>query len=109
MTKTSWTSAPAGMLGQGIVDVRPYPGVVVCPITEPVRGTGLPAVAFTGYARTARADVARLRALRGPVAVLARTDAPAAPRFSAQIFTAQQSTQNDGTTLGIHAPGRPQS
>jgi hypothetical protein len=50
------------------------------------------------------ADTARLRALPGSVAVLARTDAPAA-----QKFIAQQSTQNDDTTLGFHNPGRPQS
>ena len=31
MTKTMWTFAPAGVLGQGSADVRPYPGVVVCP------------------------------------------------------------------------------
>ena len=30
MTTTTWTFAPAGVLGQGIADVRPYPGVVVC-------------------------------------------------------------------------------
>jgi hypothetical protein len=76
MTKTAWTFAPAGVLGQGIADVR---GVF-------------------------RADAARLRTLHGPVAVLARTDAP-----TAQKFIAQQSTRNDGTTLGIHTPGRPQS
>lgn len=104
MTKTTWMSAPAGVLGQGIADVRPYPGVVVRPTSGSVRTTGLPAVAFAGDVRTARGDVARLRALHGSVAVLASTDAPAA-----QKFIAEQSTQNDGTTLGIQSPGRPQS
>ena len=101
MTKTTVTFVPAGVLGQGIADVRPYH--VVCPIPEQVPGTGLAAVAYSGDARTA-GGVARLRALRGPVAVSARTDAPAAP-----MSIAQQFTQNDGTTLGIHPPGRPQS
>ena len=104
MTTTTWTSVPAGVLGTGSVDVRPYPGVVVCPTPEAVRGTGLPAVGFPADLRVATADLARLRSLNGPIAVLARTDVPAA-----QKFIAQQSTQNDGTTLGIHSPGRPQS
>ena len=102
MTKTTLTFVPAGVLGQGIADVRPYP--VVCPDAAPAEGTGLPAVAFAGDARTAGGDVARLRALRGPVAVSARADAPAA-----RMSIAQQVTQNDGTTLGIQPPGRPQS
>ena len=100
MTTTTWTSVPAGMLGQGNADVRPYPGVVVRPAAEPARGTGLPAVGFAGDTRTACGDGARTRALT----VLARFDAPAAEKS-----IAQQSTQNDGTTLGIHSPGRPQS
>ena len=107
MTTTTWTLVPAGVLDQGTADVRPYP--VARPMLEPVKGTGLPAVVFAGHARTARGDVARLRALHGPVAVPASTDAPAAQKFSADIFAAQQSTQNDGTTLGIQPPGRPQS
>jgi hypothetical protein len=105
MTKTTWTFAPAGVLGQGSADARPYAGVVVCPTPAAVQGTGLPAGGFAAEVRGVfGADTARLRALHSSVAVLARTDAPAA-----QKFIAQQSTQNDGTTLGIHSPGRPQS
>ena len=105
MTKTMWTSAPAGVSGEWGTDVRPYPGVVVCPTVDSVQGTGLPAGGFAAEVRGLfGADSARLRAQHGPVAVLARTDAPAA-----QKFIAQQSTQNDGTTLGICSPGRPQS
>ena len=103
MTKTTWTFAPAGVLGQGIADVRPYPGVVVCPTPAAVPGTGLPAVGFAADV-PATGDVARLRSLNGSVAVLARTSAPIA-----QNFIAHQSTQNDDTTLGIRSPGRPQS
>ena len=102
MTKTTWTFVPAGVLGQGIADARPYPGVVVCPTPEAVRGTGLRAVG--SVVDVPAAHSARLRSLNESVAVLARTDAPAA-----QKFIAQQSTQNDGTTLGIHTPGRPRS
>lgn len=105
MTKTMWTFAPAGVLGQGSVDVRPYPGVVVCPTAPAARGTGLPIGGFATEVRGATGDeIARLRPLTGSVAVLARAQAPIA-----QNVIAQQSTQNDDTTLGIHFPGRPQS
>ena len=109
MTTTTWTFVPAGMLGQGNADVRPYAGVVVCPTVEPVRGTGLPIGDSAAEARGMTRDrVARLRSLTS-AAVLKSAHAPAAQKFSADIFAAQQSTQNDGTTLGIHTPGRPQS
>ena len=103
MTKTMWTFVPAGVLGQGSADVRPYRGVVVCPTPEAVQGTGLRAVGFAADVPAA-GDVARLRSLSGAVAVQARPDAPATQQFVDQKFA-----QNDGTTLGIHAPGRPQS
>ena len=88
MTKTIWTFAPAGVLRQGIADVRPYPGVVVCPTPEAVRGTRLPS---GGFPVEVGDDTARLR-----------------PLNAAQKFIDRQSTQND-TTLGIHSPGRPKS
>ena len=103
MTNTTWTFAPAGVLGSGSVDVRPYPGVVVCPTPDAVQGTGLPAVGFAADV-PATGDVARLRSLNGSVAVLARTHEPATQQFIDQKFA-----QNDGTTLGICSPGRPQS
>jgi len=99
MTTTTWTFVPAGVLGQGIADARPYPGVVVCPTPPAVRGTGLPAVGFSADVRAAR-----LRSLNDAGAVLARTHEPATQQFIDQKFI-----QNDGTTLGIHSPGRPQS
>ncbi len=105
MTKTTWTFAPAGVLGQGVVDVRSYPGVVVCPTPEAVQGTGLPAGGFAAEVRGMTGDeTARLRPLTGSVAVLARTD-----QAIAQNFIAPQSTKNDVPTLGIRSPGRPQS
>ncbi len=105
MTTTTWTSAPAGVLGQGIADARPYPGVVVCPTPEAVRGTGLPADGFAADVRGMTGDeIARLRPLTGSVAVLARTHEPATQQSIDQKFA-----KNDGTTLGIHSPGRPQS
>jgi hypothetical protein len=103
MTKNTWTIVPAGVLGQGSADVRPYPGVVVCPTPDAVRGTGLPTVGLAADVRTG-GDVARLRPLNGAVAVQAHTHEPATAQFIDQKFA-----QNDGTTLGIHTPGRPQS
>jgi hypothetical protein len=103
MTTTTWTFAPAGLLGQGIADVRPYPGVVVTPAPEAVRGTGLPTGGFAPEARWMTGD--EIARLRPPTrSVLARPHAPVA-----QNRIAQQSTQNDDTTLGIRSPGRPQS
>ena len=100
MTTTTWTFALAGVLGQGIADVRPYPGVVVCPTPEAAQGTGLPAGGFPAEMRGTPGDErARLRPLTG--SVLARIDVPAA-----QKFIAQQSTKNDVPTLGIRSPGR---
>jgi hypothetical protein len=92
MTKNTWTVVPAGVLGQGSADVRPYPGVVVCPTPDAVRGTGLPTVGFGADVRTG-GGVARLR-----------THEPA----TAQLID-QKLAQNVGTTLGIHTPGRPRS
>ena len=110
MTTTMWTFAPAGVLGTGSVDVRPYPGVVVCPTASAVPGTGLPIGGFAADVRgMTGVEIARLRPQTGPVAVLARASAPAAQHVTAQNVITQQSTQNDDTTLGIHSPGRPQS
>jgi hypothetical protein len=105
MTKTTWTFAPAGVLGQGIADARPYPGVVVCPTTPAVHGTGLPAGGFAAEVRGMTGDeIARLRPGTSAVAVLARISAPIA-----QNVIARQSNHNDDTPLGIRSPGRPQS
>ena len=93
MITTTWTSAPAGALGAGSADARPYPGVAVrlpaiAPVGIAVQGTGVP--------------TARLRDLTGT---------PCTPRgeFIAQRFVAKHSAQNDGTTLGFHTSSRPLS
>ena len=84
MTKTTWTFAPAGVLGQGTAVARPYPGVVVCPTAAPVQGTGLP----TAVRR--RPDVQLVG-----IEVFAQAIA--------------HNSMNDGTTLGNHTSRRPQS
>ena len=90
MITSTWTFAPAGVLGTGSADARPYPGVAVrlpavAPIGIAVQGTGVP--------------IARLRGMTGT---------PCAPRgeFIAQRFVAKHSTQNDVTTRVFHPAGR---
>ena len=91
MTKNTWTSVPAGALGQGSADARPYPDVAlrmtIAPRVAP-QGTGLP--------------VARLRDLGVPVLGTAPTGTTCTPR--GDFFA-----QNDGTTLGFHTSSRPLS
>jgi hypothetical protein len=90
MTSTTWTQAPADLLGLGGPDVRPAHGPGLCsgsavrtaaPIA-PAQGTGVSA-AGTG-------------ARRRPVA-------PQAVVVTTNVF------ENTGTPLGIHSSRRPQS
>jgi hypothetical protein len=88
---TPFASAPAGVLGSGSVDARPYACAAALPsLMAPVagfRGTGVPTVGT------------RLRVEGMPA-----TGTPAALQQHDPI------TPNDGTTpLGIHSPGRPKS
>ena len=94
MTENMWTFVPAGVLGSGSADVRPYPGVVVCPTPQAVQGTGLRAVGFAADVPATGGDVARLRAPHAP---------------ATQQFIDQKFAQNDGTTLGFHSSSRPLS
>lgn len=87
MISTTWTNAPAGFLGLGSTDVRPYSGVVVCPTAAPVRGTALPAAGVGGA-------VVRLR--------------PATERNAIDPITTHNS-MTTFTTLGLQSPGRPPS
>ncbi len=95
MISTMLAFTPAGVLGSGSADARPYARVAVRPSLLPpfaaAQGTGLPA-----------AGVARRRN-----ATTAGTGFPAALPISKQH---DPITQHDGTTpLGIHPPGRPKS
>ena len=72
MTTTTWTFAPAGVLGSGSVDVRPYPGVVVAPRRTQCRGPVCPPSALP-LTRAFPAATSPVRSLNGSVAVLART------------------------------------
>lgn len=100
MISMTWTDAPAGFSASGGVAVRPAvcrtvaegARIVVAPIAAQVQGSGVPAairlraidergVAHPSYLK----DLARIAPLSGTT------------------------TENNGTILGIHPPGRPQS
>ncbi len=93
MISTTWMKAPADLLGLGGLDVRPVHGTGPCSDvaprtvapTAPAQGTGLSAVGTT----------VRLRPVtRQPITY--------------DVVTTQQ-FENNGTTLGNHSSGRPQS
>ncbi|NEK57305.1 hypothetical protein GCU56_05380 [Geodermatophilus sabuli] len=85
MITTTWTSAPAGDSGTGLLAARPADCAAA-------RLRALPIVEVFGIAPT------RVR--------LDATSVPAAEQFGA---VHQSNPQNDVPTLGIHSPGRPLS
>ena len=106
MISTTWTDAPADLLGLGGFDVRGADGSGLCsgfaehlaaPVTAPsaaAQGTGLPA----GGSAVRLRPVAR-QAIGG---VLGTT--------TSENTTPENTTfENTGTTLGNLSPGRPQS
>ena len=90
MISTMCTVAPAGVLGMGSADARPYPGVAV----------RLPAVAPTWIGQGTGVPISRLRDV---------TTGTPRGEFFAQRFVAKHTAQNDGTTLGFHTSRRPLS
>ena len=102
MITTTWTAPSADVLGLGGADVRTG-GLSMSGSAAPLQGTGLSA-AGCGLAT----------AMSAPTAA-AGTDAfgvtpVAVKRRAHECFLAPTYLPtNDGTTLGIHSPGRPQS
>jgi hypothetical protein len=93
MINTTWTKAPADLLGLGGFDVRP------------VHGPGL----FSGFAEPAVAPIATaqvtgLSAVGTPVRLR-----PVVRQAIGHDVVTTKSFENDGTTLGIHSSRRPQS
>ena len=88
MITTTWTTAPADLLGLGGAPVCSGMTVAVAmaPHFASLQGTGAP------IGSTA---VRRREAVRQP--------------GTQQVTHSYIGTQNDGTTLGNHSPGRPQS
>jgi hypothetical protein len=101
VNSTTWTDAPAGFSGSGSVGMSPFAcpsavagtGVVMAPPAAPLRGIDLPVAV-------------RLRAADERGAVRESSLQSAAVIGIAPLSA---TTQNIGTTLGIHPPGRPQS
>ncbi|WP_040338370.1 hypothetical protein [Candidatus Blastococcus massiliensis] len=98
MISTTWTDAPTGFPGSGGVAVRPAAclaaggnRIVVAPVAAQVQGTGVPVAV-------------RLRAIDER-----HTARPSYLKDLAGIAPMSTTTENNGTTLGIHPPGRPQS
>jgi hypothetical protein len=90
MISTMWTDAPAGVSRTGSLAARP----AGC---------------------TAERPYARLRAFASVAPVFGtaptggRLDGTAVPAVQLHGVAVQRITPNDGTTLGIHSPGRPLS
>jgi hypothetical protein len=102
MASTWFAIAPAGVLGSGSADVRPYACAAVpsallgapVGVAAAVKGSGLPVSAPT------TGMPARFRGW-----VIEATGTPASDvRQHDDLIT-----QNDGTTFGNHSPGRPTS
>ena len=103
MISTTWTDAPAGFSGTGRTGMSQYacPSVagariVMAPVAAPIRGTGLPVAARLrpiDERGVAHESFLQALAVASPMSPIAdKTD-----------------IDNNGTTLGIHPPGRPQS
>jgi hypothetical protein len=96
MIDSRFASAPAGVLGSGSADVRPY----ACA----VRPSLVPAAGFIAVAEGTGVPFAGTDRRRG-------TSLPGTGVLAALPAMEQHDpiTQNDGTTLGNHSRGRPKS
>jgi hypothetical protein len=92
MISTTWTKAPADLLGLGGLDVRRYAGVRTCGPVAPMQGTG---VSVEGTVAPFGGIAARLR--------------PAVEQPGTQALAHNFIGTDNGTTLGIHSSRRPQS
>ena len=90
MISTTWTKAPADLLGLGSLDVRPAYGPGQCFAER----AGAPTATAQGTGLSAVGTAVRVR----PVARQA---------IGHDVIT--NSFDNNGTTLGIHSSRRPQS
>lgn len=103
MISMTWTDAPTGFSGSGGVAVRSAAcrtvagsWVDMVPPAAPVQGSGLPVAA-------------RLRPVDEPGAIHASYLRGLVGIAPISTSTEKNGTENNGTTLGIHPPGRPQS
>ena len=105
MISTTWTDAPAGFSGPGRIGMSPYSSApvvdggarfVMAPVAAPLPGTGLPVAA-------------RLRPIDERGVVHESFLQKLAVDCPTSTGTGTTDIDNNGTTLGIHPPGRPQS
>ena len=104
MNSTTWTDAPAGISGPGRLGMSSYAcssvvagaTVRMAPTAAPIRGTGLPVAA-------------RLRPIDEPGVVRESFLQALAVTSPLSASAHKFDIDNNGTTLGIHPPGRPQS
>jgi hypothetical protein len=97
MISTTWTKAPADLLGLGGIDVRPAFGPGLCSgfaeyLAAPVNA---PIAAAQGTGLSTAGTAVRLR--------------PVTRHTAGDVVETTTVFQNNGTTLGNHSPGRPQS
>ena len=112
MTNTMWTLAPAGARGPVGLAVRAAAWrveapVVVRPRAVAVTPVGTPCPDAFGAPRTDAFGTRRPDAFG-----IALIGTPAIDAFGTTGYpqvSKRTNTQHDGTTLGIHPPGRPQS
>jgi hypothetical protein len=91
MISTTWTNAPADLLGLGGSDARPY----ACP------GTAVP---FGGMT-----DAARLRTDERQAFAQSFVQAPVVEALGVDVFVQKPIAPTTGTTLGIPSSRRPAS
>jgi hypothetical protein len=94
MISTTWTKAPADLLGLGGLDVRPAYGPGLALGLHVAERAGAPTATAQGTGLSAVGTAVRVR----PVVRQA---------IGHDVIT--NSFQNNGTTLGIHSSRRPQS
>ena len=93
MTNTTWTKAPADLLGLGGLDVRPVYGPGLC----------------GGRAERAVAPIATRQGSGVSAVGTALRVRPVTRQAIDHGVVTTKSFQNNGTTLGIHSSRRPQS
>jgi hypothetical protein len=93
MISTTWTKAPADLLGLGGLDVRPAYRPGLC----------------SGFSARAVAPSARARETGLPAGGTAVRLRPVTGQPIGHVVVTTTSFENNGTTLGNHSSGRPQS
>jgi hypothetical protein len=101
---TMWTLAPAGARGPVGLAVRTAACAIESPVTARLRALPLtPAVPTRPGTRVPGLDFPGIDVFVPPA-----TDASGTTGYAQQVSTST-TTEHNGTTLGIHSSGRPQS